>query len=113
MCAAPCPADPAPDPLVLPSEAELRILFAQSFDAIHAAEFLLATELERYHALLDYLVSEAELRICPNDTTHFLHRQMQADASTAKTALSTCLRHMDFAVRAAVALRNALEVKSV
>lgn len=111
MCAAPCPADPAPDPLVLPSEAELRSLFAKSFDALAAAEFVLDKELEQCRAVLDALCSEAENRIS-HGGTHFLHRQMEADTFTAKESLSTCLRHMDFAIRTAIALRNALNEKA-
>jgi hypothetical protein len=111
MCAAPCPADPAPDPLVLPSEAELRSLFAKSFEALNAAEFTLDKELEHCRAVLDMLCSEAENRISPSGT-HFMHRQMEADTFTAKESLSTCLRHMDFAIRTAVALRNALNAKA-
>lgn len=111
MCAAPCPADPAPDPFALPSEAELRSLFARSFEALNAAEFTLEKELEHCRAVLDMLCSEAENRISPSGT-HFMHRQMQADTFTAKESLSTCLRHMDFAIRTAIALRNALSEKA-
>ena len=101
------------DQLDLPSEAELRSLFAHSFAAVTAAECQLEQELERYRALLSPLISEAENRISKDDGSHFLHRQMFADTFAAKEALATCLRHMDFAVRAAVVLRNALETKSV
>ena len=111
MCAAPCPADPAPEPLVLPSEAELRSLFARSFEVLTAAEFVLDKELEHCRAVLDMLCSEAENRISPSGT-HFLHRQMGADTFIAKESLSTCLRHMDFAIRTAIALRNALNEKA-
>ena len=111
MCAAPCSADPAPDPLVLPSEADLRTLFAKSFDALTAAECVLDKELEQCRAVLDALCSEAENRISPNGT-HFLHRQMEADTFNARNSLSACLNHMDFAIRTALALRNALSVKA-
>ena len=111
MCAVPCPTDPAPDPLVLPSEAELRSLFSRSFEALSAAEFTLDKELEHCRAVLDMLCFEAENRIS-NSGTPCLHRQMQADTFTAKESFSTCLRHMDFAIRTAVALRNALNAKA-
>lgn len=111
MCAAPCPADPAPDPFELPSEAELRSLFSRSFEALSAAEFTLDKELEHCRAVLDMLCSEAENRISPSGT-HFMHRQMGADTFIAKESLSTCLRHMDLAIRTAVALRNALSEKA-
>ena len=101
-----------PDPLELPTEAELRSLLSQSWAAITAAEFELAKELERYRTLLNPLIAEAEKRISKDDGTQFLHRQMFADTFSAQQALSTCLRHMDFATRGAVALRNALEAKN-
>lgn len=101
-----------PDQLELPTEAELRSLLSQSWAAITAAEFELAKELERYRALLNPLIAEAEKRISKDDGSQFLHRQMFADTFYAQQALSTCLRHMDFATRGAVALRNALEAKN-
>ena len=114
MCAAPCPADPAHDPLELPSEQDVRALFATTFACIAQTQAQLAKDLELYRSMMEPLIAEAAHRISGDDKTDslYLYRQLMTDSHLAQDGLSTCLMRIDFTHRAALALRNALNAKA-